>query len=151
DRAKVSQGKRRDERLERHRGNDSGHGTVLRGGKNPMSISAAKVRTPPMRLCAAPGPAKPARNIAVRLRDSERDSPTRDRILDLNQTTPAAPIANFCSGGERRERSRELAMMIKKVAVATTAVLIAASPLAYAAETSPSTVGMTHPSAADLN
>ncbi|MEI9924944.1 MAG: Spy/CpxP family protein refolding chaperone [Bradyrhizobium sp.] len=42
-------------------------------------------------------------------------------------------------------------MMIKKVAVATTAVFMAASPLAYAAETSSSTVGMTHPSAADLN
>jgi len=41
-------------------------------------------------------------------------------------------------------------MMIKKVAVATTAVLITASPLAYAAETSSNTVGMTHPSAADL-
>jgi hypothetical protein len=40
-------------------------------------------------------------------------------------------------------------MMIKKVAVATTAVLLTASPLAYAAESS-STVGMTHPSAADL-
>jgi DNA anti-recombination protein RmuC len=34
------------------------------------------------------------------------------------------------------------------LAVATTAVLMAASPLAYAAET---TVGMAHPSAADLN
>jgi hypothetical protein len=42
-------------------------------------------------------------------------------------------------------------MMIKNLAVATTAVLIAASPLAYAAEKSSSTVGMTHPSAADLN
>jgi LTXXQ motif family protein len=42
-------------------------------------------------------------------------------------------------------------MKIKTVAVATTAVLIMASPLAYAAETSSSTVGMTHPSAADLN
>ena len=42
-------------------------------------------------------------------------------------------------------------MMIRKVAVATTAILITASPLAYAAETSSSTVGMTHPSAADLN
>jgi hypothetical protein len=41
-------------------------------------------------------------------------------------------------------------MMINKVAVAATAVLITASPLAYAAETS-STVGMRHPSAADLN
>ena len=40
--------------------------------------------------------------------------------------------------------------MIKKAAVAATAVLITASPLAYAAETS-STVGMRHPSAADLN
>ena len=41
--------------------------------------------------------------------------------------------------------------MIKKVAVATTAVLIAASPPAYAAETSSNTAGMTHPTAADLN
>ena len=41
-------------------------------------------------------------------------------------------------------------MMIKKLALATTAVLIAASPLANAAETSSTTVGMTHPSAADL-
>ena len=41
-------------------------------------------------------------------------------------------------------------MMIKKIAVAATAVLITASPLAYAAETS-STAGMRHPSAADLN
>jgi Spy/CpxP family protein refolding chaperone len=42
-------------------------------------------------------------------------------------------------------------MMIKNLAVATTAVLITASPLAYAAEKSSNTVGMTHPSAADLN
>lgn len=41
-------------------------------------------------------------------------------------------------------------MMIKKVAVAATAVLITASPLAYAEDTSSKTVGMTHPSAADL-
>jgi hypothetical protein len=41
-------------------------------------------------------------------------------------------------------------MMIKKAAVATIAALVTASPLAYAAETSSSTVGMTHPSAADL-
>jgi hypothetical protein len=41
-------------------------------------------------------------------------------------------------------------MMIKKIAVAATAVLITASPLAYAAETS-STAGMRHLSAADLN
>ena len=41
--------------------------------------------------------------------------------------------------------------MIKKIAFATSAVLIAASPLAYAAEKSSSTVGMTRPSAADLN
>lgn len=41
-------------------------------------------------------------------------------------------------------------MMIKKVALATTAVLITASPLAYAAETSSNTVGMTHPSTEDL-
>ena len=40
--------------------------------------------------------------------------------------------------------------MIKKFAVAATAVLITASPLAYADETSSKTVGMTHPSAADL-
>src|ERR1700751_5639218 len=49
-----------------------------------------------------------------------------------------------------RMMRQELAMMIKKLALATTAVLIAASPLAYAAETSSTTVGMTHPSAADL-
>src|SRR3984885_12218925 len=42
-------------------------------------------------------------------------------------------------------------MLIKKVDVATTAVFITTSPLAYAAETSSNTVGMTHPSAADLN
>jgi hypothetical protein len=42
-------------------------------------------------------------------------------------------------------------MMINKMAVAATAVLITASPLAYAAETS-STVGMRHPiTGADLN
>jgi LTXXQ motif family protein len=41
-------------------------------------------------------------------------------------------------------------MVIKKIAVAVTAVLITAAPLAYAAETS-LTVGMRHPSAADLN
>ena len=41
-------------------------------------------------------------------------------------------------------------MMIKKVAVATTAVLLTASPLAYAAETSSSTVGVARPSAEDL-
>src|ERR1700751_2731846 len=49
-----------------------------------------------------------------------------------------------------RMMRQELAMMIKKLALATTAVLIAASPIAYAAETSTNTVGMTHPSAADL-
>jgi hypothetical protein len=42
-------------------------------------------------------------------------------------------------------------MMITKVAVATTAILITASPLAYAEDSSSKTVGMTHPSAADLN
>ena len=43
-------------------------------------------------------------------------------------------------------------MMIKKAAVATTAVLMMASPLAYAAETSSGTVGMRHPvTGADLN
>ena len=41
-------------------------------------------------------------------------------------------------------------MMIKKIAVAATALLITASPLAFAAETSPA-VGMRHLSAADLN
>jgi len=41
-------------------------------------------------------------------------------------------------------------MMIKKVALATTAVLIAASPLAYAAETPSNTVGVARPTAADL-
>jgi LTXXQ motif family protein len=42
-------------------------------------------------------------------------------------------------------------MMIRKAAVATIAALITASPLAYAEDKSSSTVGMTHPSAADLN
>jgi hypothetical protein len=43
-------------------------------------------------------------------------------------------------------------MMIKKIAVATTAALLMASPFAYAAETSSSTVGMRHPvTGADLN
>jgi hypothetical protein len=46
ERAKVGQGKCRDERLERHRGNDGGHGTVLRGGKSPMSITAANCLCP---------------------------------------------------------------------------------------------------------
>jgi DNA-binding transcriptional regulator GbsR (MarR family) len=41
-------------------------------------------------------------------------------------------------------------MMIKNVAVAATAVLILASPLAYSAEHSATTVGMAHPSTADL-
>jgi LTXXQ motif family protein len=41
--------------------------------------------------------------------------------------------------------------MIMKLAVATTAALITVSPLAYAEDTSSNTVGMTHPSAADLN
>ena len=41
-------------------------------------------------------------------------------------------------------------MMIRKIAVAATAVLITSSSLAYAEEKS-STVGMRHPSAADLN
>jgi DNA-binding transcriptional regulator GbsR (MarR family) len=41
-------------------------------------------------------------------------------------------------------------MMIKNVALATTAVLIAASPLAYAAETPSKTVGVARPTAADL-
>src|ERR1700759_3901170 len=40
--------------------------------------------------------------------------------------------------------------MIRKIAVAATALLITASPLVYAADTS-STVGMRHPSGADLN
>jgi hypothetical protein len=61
-----------------------------------------------------------------------------------------APIATFRAGGERPE-IQEFAMKIRNLAVATTAVLIAASPLAYAAETSSGTVGMTHPTAADLN
>jgi len=41
-------------------------------------------------------------------------------------------------------------MMFKKIAFATTAILLTTSPLAYAADNSSSTVGMTHPSAADL-
>ena len=40
--------------------------------------------------------------------------------------------------------------MINKVALATTAILIATSPIAYAAEKSSGTVGMTHPNATDL-
>jgi hypothetical protein len=42
-------------------------------------------------------------------------------------------------------------MMIKKVAIATTAALITTAPLAYAADKPSDTVGMAHPSAADLN
>lgn len=42
-------------------------------------------------------------------------------------------------------------MTIKKLAAATTAALTLALPFAYAEDTSSSTVGMTHPSAADLN
>src|SRR5215475_12918637 len=43
-------------------------------------------------------------------------------------------------------------MINTKIAVATTAILMAASPLAFAAETSSSTVGMRHPvTGADLN
>ena len=41
-------------------------------------------------------------------------------------------------------------MTIKKAAVAAIAALLTTSPLAYAAETSSNTVGMTHPNAADL-
>lgn len=52
--------------------------------------------------------------------------------------------------GANDTRPKEFAMMIKKIAAAT-AVLITASTLAYAAETS-STVGMRHPiTGADLN
>jgi hypothetical protein len=72
----------------------------------------------------------------------------REHVLDLSQTTHAASIANSAPGPNG---SQELAMMIKKAAVATAAVLITTSPLSYAAETSSNTVGMTHPSAADLN
>jgi hypothetical protein len=79
-------------------------------------------------------------------RDSRRNSPTRERLLDLNQPT-AVQIATPVRGD--RHETREFAM-IRKIAVAATAVLITASPFAYAAETS-STVGMRHPSAADLN
>ncbi len=84
------------------------------------------------------------------MHDNWRRSPTRERLLDLNQAGTAGPVANLRPG--QTSEIREFAMiMINKVAVATTALLIAASPLAYAAETSSSTVGMTHPSAADLN
>ena len=41
-------------------------------------------------------------------------------------------------------------MIVQKIAAAATAILVTASPLAYAAETS-STVGMRHAGAADLN
>jgi hypothetical protein len=51
--------------------------------------------------------------------------------------------------GETHE-IQEIAMMIKNVAVAATAVLILASPIAYSAENSSTTVGMAHPSTADL-
>jgi hypothetical protein len=61
-----------------------------------------------------------------------------------------APIATVLLRGERHE-IQELAMMIRKAAVAATAVFVTATPLAYAAETSSNTVGMTRPSAADLN
>jgi hypothetical protein len=48
--------------------------------------------------------------------------------------------------------TQEFAMMIKKVAVATTAALIMTSPFACAEETSSGTVGMRHPvTGADLN
>jgi LTXXQ motif family protein len=40
--------------------------------------------------------------------------------------------------------------MLKTIAVAAVAILVTASPLAFAAET-PSTTGTTHPNAADLN
>ena len=84
------------------------------------------------------------------MHDSWRSSPTRELLLDLNQAGFAGPIANLLPG--QTSEIREFAMiMIKKVAVATTAFLITASPLAYAAETSSNTVGMTHPSTADLN
>jgi hypothetical protein len=59
-------------------------------------------------------------------------------------------MATLCCGANDT-KIQELAMLIKKVAVATTAVFITTSPLAYAAETSSNTVGMTTPSAADLN
>lgn len=57
------------------------------------------------------------------------------------------PIASFRRGPNYE--IQEFAM-IKKFAVAATAVLITASPLAYAEEMSSKTVGLTHPSAADL-
>jgi LTXXQ motif family protein len=60
-----------------------------------------------------------------------------------------APIAASCSGAN--DLRQEFAM-IKQIAVAATAVLITASPLAYAAETTSSTTGMRHPlTGADLN
>jgi hypothetical protein len=60
------------------------------------------------------------------------------------------PHCHLLLRGEPHE-IQEPAMMIKKISVATTAVFMAAVPLAYAAETSPNTVGMTRPSAADLD
>jgi hypothetical protein len=60
-----------------------------------------------------------------------------------------AAIATFCSGGKRYV-IQELAMMIKKVSVVATLVLIATSPLAYAAESNSGAVGVTRPTAADL-
>jgi hypothetical protein len=79
---------------------------------------------------------------------ARQHSQTRERLLDLNQTALAL-IANFCTGGERRE-IREFVMIIRNVAVAAAAALITTIPPAYAAETSSNTVGMRHPSAEDL-
>jgi len=76
-----------------------------------------------------------------------RTSPRRERLLDLNQST-SGPVCRFSVGAATRDPG--VCVMFKKIAVAATAVLITSSPLAYAAETS-STVGMRHPSAADLN
>jgi len=46
DRAQVGQRERRDEWLGSRRRKGGGHGTVLRGGKNPMSITAANCPSP---------------------------------------------------------------------------------------------------------
>lgn len=69
----------------------------------------------------------------------------------MNQANALAAIVILCGGVMTRD-FEELAMMIKKMALAATAVLITTSPLAYAAETetSSNTVGMTHPTADDL-
>jgi hypothetical protein len=68
-------------------------------------------------------------------------------LFDLDQAADDDPRASLRSGAPNKKK--ELAMT-KKAALATIAILLTATPLAFAAETS-STVGMRQPSAADLN